>query len=332
MRSEALVSLMIPAHKPRFLARTLQSAVAQTWPRLEILISDDSLGGEIARIVAPYLADPRLRYSRHPQPSGIGANYRHLLEMARGEWGIYLDDDDQIEPDAIARLAETAARHPSLAMIHAGYDVVDLTTGAARTICIGRDTVFAPGKELFLRFPELPPMTITVLFRISAGRAAGIFRSNIKSGDWEAWLKIALHGDVAYVPHVLGYHFIHDQGYSQTLNLEMDLGNRSFIHSAAQYAADRGSLNHAELKRWRRKMLRWYLTWIFAVHIPRCSYHELGRGFDRLLREDTPVGLAVALNPALAGALLLSPFPWAYEVVRDFYRRARFGPQGAPNF
>ena len=332
MRPEPLVSLMIPAHKPRFLARTLQSAVAQTWTRLEILVSDDSPGGEIARIVAPYLADPRLRYSRHPQPSGIGANYRRLLEMARGEWGIYLDDDDQIEPDAIARLAKAAARHPDLALIHAGYDVVDLTTGAARTICIGRDTLLSPGKELFLRFSELPPMTITVLFRISAGRAAGIFRSNIKSGDWEAWLMIALHGDVAYVPHVLGCHFIHDQGYSQTLSLEMDLGNRSFIHHAAQYAAERGSLHHAELKRWRRKMLRWYLTWIFAIHIPRRSYRELGRGFARLLREDTPLGLAVALNPALVGALFLSPFPWAYQAARDFYRRVRFGPQGAPNF
>jgi glycosyltransferase involved in cell wall biosynthesis len=323
---------MIPAHKPQFLARTLQSAVAQTWPQLEILVSDDSQGEEIARIVAPCLADPRLRYSRHPEPSGIGANYRRLLEMARGDWGLYLDDDDRIEPDAISRLAEVAARHPALALIHGGYDVVDLTTGVGRTICVGPKTVLSPGKSLFLHFSARPPMTITVLFRISAGRAAGIFRSNIKSGDWEAWLKIALHGDVAYVPHVLGCHFIHDQGYSQTPGLEMDLRNRSFIHHAARYAAERGSLDRAELKRWRRKMLRWYTTWIFAVHIPRCRCRELGTGFAQLLREDTPLALAVAVNPALAGALLLSPFPQAYQAVREFYRRVRFGSQGAPNF
>ena len=332
MKPEPLVSLMIPAHKPRFVARTLESAVAQTWPRLEILISDDSPGEEIARIVAPYLADPRLRYSRHPQPSGIGANYRHLLETARGEWGIYLDDDDQIEPDAVARLAEAAAGHPALALIHAGYDVVDLTTGAARTICIGRDTVLSPGKELFLRFSERPPMTITVLFRIAAGRAAGIFRSNIKSGDWEAWLMIALHGDVAYVPRVLGRHFIHDQGYSQTPSLEMDLGNRSFIHHAAQYAAERGSLHHGELNRWRRKMLRWYLTWIFAVHIPRCSYRETG---DRVRPAASGRHSAWACGRAQPGpgrTLLLSPFPRSYQAVRDLYRRARFGRQGRPNF
>ena len=88
MKPEPLVSLMIPAHKPRFLRGRWRVRRLETWPRLEILISDDSPGAEIAQIVAPYLGDPRLRYSRHPHPSGIGANYRHLLESARGEWGI----------------------------------------------------------------------------------------------------------------------------------------------------------------------------------------------------------------------------------------------------
>jgi glycosyltransferase involved in cell wall biosynthesis len=334
MSTRPAVSIMIPAHKPLFLERTLCSALAQDWPALEILISDDSESPEVAAVVKRHEADPRIRYSRHPAPSGITSNYHRLIELAEGDWGLFLDDDDELYAGAIATLVQLAVSGRERVLVYAGYDLTDLRTGARRRVCVGRDILLRPGREFFLRFTEIPPVTVAVLFSVRAARAANVFRGeqNIKSGDWEAWLMIALRGDVAYLPEALGCHYRHDQGYSAIPSLEMDIANASFIDAAARYARARGDFSARELTRWRRRVRRWYLTWIFATYIPECEQRELLRHFGRLLRHDPWLALAIAANPALALGLLLSPWPPLHRAARGVYRRVRFGRTGTPNF
>lgn len=101
----ALVTLAITTHnRCDLLQRALAGALAQTWPYLEILVSDDASSDGTQAFMAT-VHDPRIRYLRITTPSGIAGNFQNALDHARGEFFLILNDDDELEPDAVETLA-----------------------------------------------------------------------------------------------------------------------------------------------------------------------------------------------------------------------------------
>ena len=75
-----LVSVIVPAHNAaRFLEETLRSALAQTYPQLEVLVVDDASTDDTAAIAARIEAsDPRVRVLRFLKNVGAArAQRRH---------------------------------------------------------------------------------------------------------------------------------------------------------------------------------------------------------------------------------------------------------------
>lgn len=101
-----LVTLAITTHnRSDLLRRALAGALAQTYPNLDILVSDDASSDDTPQWMAS-VHDPRIRYLRIENPSGIAANFQNALDHARGELFLILNDDDELEPEAIERLAK----------------------------------------------------------------------------------------------------------------------------------------------------------------------------------------------------------------------------------
>lgn len=101
------VSVLIPCHNAeRWLARAIESALAQTHVPLEVIVADDGSTDRSPAIAASFA--PRVRLIEGPHRGG-GATRNLLLEAARGEWLQYLDADDYLLPDKIDRQVWTAA-------------------------------------------------------------------------------------------------------------------------------------------------------------------------------------------------------------------------------
>jgi glycosyltransferase involved in cell wall biosynthesis len=100
--SDPLVSILIPCHNAApWIAETLRSAQAQTWPRLEIIVVDDGSTDDSAALAAR--GDPaRVRVIRQPQ-AGAAAARQRALEAAQGDFLQYLDADDLLAPDKVER-------------------------------------------------------------------------------------------------------------------------------------------------------------------------------------------------------------------------------------
>jgi GT2 family glycosyltransferase len=98
----ALVSIVIPAHNSaRWLAATLESALAQTWPHQEIIVVDDgSTDGTAA--VARSFAARRVQVLTQPN-RGAAAARNTGLARARGDYVQFLDADDLLAPDKLER-------------------------------------------------------------------------------------------------------------------------------------------------------------------------------------------------------------------------------------
>jgi glycosyltransferase involved in cell wall biosynthesis len=95
--------VMATHHRPATLARAIASLRAQTCANFEILLVADALDAETAAVVARDLG-PADSFVKRTGPSGPAASRNQGLAMARGEWVVFLDDDDTFEPHHLAAL------------------------------------------------------------------------------------------------------------------------------------------------------------------------------------------------------------------------------------
>ena len=96
-----LVSILIPCYNAgRWLAATLESALAQTWPHIEVIVVDDGSSDD-SPTVARAFEGRGVRLILQPNAGASAARNRALRE-SRGEFLQFLDADDLLSPGKIA--------------------------------------------------------------------------------------------------------------------------------------------------------------------------------------------------------------------------------------
>ncbi len=82
------VSIGLPVFNgERYLARAIDSILAQDFRDLELVVCDNASTDRTAEICAAYARrDPRVRYHRNPRNLGAGPNYDRCFHLARGEY------------------------------------------------------------------------------------------------------------------------------------------------------------------------------------------------------------------------------------------------------
>jgi PST family polysaccharide transporter len=97
-----LVSILIPAFNTQeWIADTLRSAIAQTWERKEIIVVDDGSTDQTLRIARRFEgAGVRVVTQKN---QGAAAARNTAFSLSRGDYIQWLDADDLLAPDKIAR-------------------------------------------------------------------------------------------------------------------------------------------------------------------------------------------------------------------------------------
>lgn len=184
------VTAVITTHgRPVSVRAALASVQAELHRDVEIVVVDD--GGAF---VAPSDAAP-VRVVRGRR-LGV-ARARNLgLEHARGEYVIYLDDDDVALPNRIASLLFAAKRHQASLCFGMTRRVVDGMTPTPEDVpthCV------AAGAVGFCDLLTCTPHVNAVLVRTETLRAAGGFDAHADHfDDWAAWLRIADRQDAVW--------------------------------------------------------------------------------------------------------------------------------------
>jgi D-alanine--poly(phosphoribitol) ligase subunit 1 len=101
-------SVIVPTfNRPRLLARAVTSVLAQQFEDFELLIVDDGSDDLYASGWAG--SDDRIRVLRTASNSGAGAARNLGLEVADGDYVVFLDDDDEFAPTFLATMSGTFA-------------------------------------------------------------------------------------------------------------------------------------------------------------------------------------------------------------------------------
>jgi glycosyltransferase involved in cell wall biosynthesis len=193
--------------RPACVSDALASVLAEVHEDLEVVIVDD--GGAF---VPPAVAGVAVRVV-HGSNLGV-ARARNLgLAAARGEYVIYLDDDDVALPNRISRLLSAAKQHQATLCFGMTQRVVDDAAESLRDV----PTHFiSQGPLGFCDLLTCAPHINSVLVRTETLRGVGGFDAGAEHfDDWAAWLRIADREAVIWrIPDTVAEWRIHSLGLS----------------------------------------------------------------------------------------------------------------------
>lgn len=106
------VSVVIPVYNvEEYLCRCVDSVLAQTLSDLEIILVDDGSPDQSPAICDEYAqADARIRVI-HKTNGGLASARNAGMRIAQGEYLFFLDSDDWLEPDGLAKLCDVAGTY-----------------------------------------------------------------------------------------------------------------------------------------------------------------------------------------------------------------------------
>lgn len=343
-----LVSIIIPSYNSAdYLAAAIESALAQTYPAVEVIVVNDGSRDNTAAVVQPYLN--RLIYIEQ-ENRGLSGARNAGFRASRGELVSFLDADDLLLPEKVEKQVRAFTNEPDLDVVICGYKDVDNSLKLIRTVekRWQRDAL-----DHLLNHVVFPAMT--PLIKRQVLDPAGPFPEDIDTfesqEDWQLWLDLALRGKIfssvneplclyRHRPgsissnkmkhldgarRVVGWLRTHPQAgpYQQRIEklaaiIEMERVGRLWqIGQAAQAAANFSAAYQAGRSIWREPST--YLRlFTFSLTDEQCLGWEQSRD-PELFR----AGLINRLLPALKKSILPSDYnrclATAYLMLSDLY-------------
>ena len=263
-----VVSVIIPSYNlGQYLPQTLKSVMDQTFEDWECLIVENGSTDASMNVVTDFCAaDSRFVPVVFQENVGVAAARNRGLELAEGEYILFLDADDLLDPHYMEAAMAAFKLNPSL----------DVVYGKAERF--GAETSW-----------DLPPFSmdtmlasnclyISCFFRRSAvmageGHAAVSFDPSFKTGyeDWDFWLSFFEQLDheprVLRLPSVCFYYRTRRHSRNHGISDETLAGIRRALwekHKALYAKYFCNPLETVEYKRLQRsfqKASRWSLLW-----------------------------------------------------------------------
>lgn len=115
--SRPLVTIAIPTFDRAALLRDcVQAALAQTYENIEVLVSDNASPDNTQQVLQEF-DDKRLRVLTQSTNIGLLPNWNACLTAARGEYVVFVSDDDRISPFFLSGCMELIDQRPDLPIV-----------------------------------------------------------------------------------------------------------------------------------------------------------------------------------------------------------------------
>ena len=196
-----LVSVIIPTfNSGPWLGQAIESALAQTYPSIEIVVVNDGSTDPRTRETALTYV-PRITYIER-ENGGVAAARNAGIEISNGELIALLDQDDVWLPHKLEAEVNAWSAHAGVALIHSSYHLINergerlSTSGDQKWLTRLKDGEYKPLPDLLL---HVPICAATTLFPRRLLQEVGMFDPTLSgTDDWDLWLRMAAHGYTFY--------------------------------------------------------------------------------------------------------------------------------------
>lgn len=184
-----LVSVVIPTRDRADLLRgAVESALAQDYPEIEVIVVDDGSRDETASVVADLRHSGSVRALRNETSVGAAAARNRGAEAAEGDLLLFEDDDCRSEPGRVEKLVAALESDPDAGYAYGRGRYLDVE---GRAVLKGTEGPWAIG-------------TPAALIRSTAFDAVGGFDPELpRLQDFDLWARILARYRTVEVPEVL---------------------------------------------------------------------------------------------------------------------------------
>jgi glycosyltransferase involved in cell wall biosynthesis len=261
--STPMVSVVLPTfNRLNFLRPAIESVRAQTFTDWELIIADDGSDLETRQYLQSLADDPRVMVAWLPHTGRPSMVRNAALQRAAGEYVAFLDSDDLWATRKLERQIETLRARINCRWSYTAFLQVDgsgnpLPEEAQRPWVPHQGDIF---EQVVTGRAQIRTPSVLATRQLIA--QAGGFDELLLSGeDYDLWLRLALHSEVAIVDEPLVYVRRHpdshtrdwqsafvgrDSSLSRRQQL-VDPGRRSLLREERMKNALKLAATHAEL-------------------------------------------------------------------------------------
>jgi glycosyltransferase involved in cell wall biosynthesis len=244
--TNSLVSILIPCfNAKRWIAQAVESALAQTWAKKEVIVVDDGSTDGSLEVIKRY--GDCIRWETGPNSGGNVARNR-LLTLARGDWLQYLDADDYLLPEKIANQVQFLAAHPEAEVIFGAWTMEHWAEAGSFRVLL---EVHEPRDPWMLLARWFLPQTGGPLWRRDALVGVGGWNPEQPCcQEYELYLRLLIAGKrFVYCPEAgaiyrqWGDHTVCKRDMPETLRRRLEI-----VQRAEEHLRNRGKLTPERLR------------------------------------------------------------------------------------
>jgi glycosyltransferase involved in cell wall biosynthesis len=279
------------------LKRCLDSCLEQTYPNLEIIVSDNASPDNTVDVMKEYLKDKRVKYFRQ-EKNICGEQWRKLLyEYATGEYGLFVPDDDYLINKNHVSEAIALIRKYRVDYILSNYFFFDQLRNENERFNPDLPEFMSKewavkniGRKVWHHCSVFPGLL--AVFSIEKARQLKAFEHLIYGLDYEIGMRFMLSGDSVYLKGAQRVVVNHSENTSKTEGLEAAMEGARMFDRLCLFGLSVGH-NKRDLKNFRRRCLIEFLGNFVSIiwyHNNKASLKNLIRLY-RYLRSNKSVAL-----------------------------------------
>ena len=219
------LSVIIPLYnKAPYVAKAIQSVLAQTFTDYELIIVDDGSKDNSAEIASQVIEGHENCRLIRQDNAGVSMARNNGVAASHGDYLCFLDADDWWDPAFLEEMSKLIEEFPEAGIYGTNYTIVNESKHKTRVAIIGVDDAFEKGYinycKAYASTKYMPLTSISVAIPKPVFDEMGGFPKGIKLGeDFILWIHIALKYKVAFLNKPLAYY-----------NQDVDVENRGTNH------------------------------------------------------------------------------------------------------
>ncbi len=255
------VSIAVPAYNcERYIERSLQSLLAQTYSDFEIVVSDNASTDRTADICdAIARTDSRVRVVRRTENVGGPGNFRYVFGLCSGEYHKWSTADDYWDPQYLEKCVAVLDQRPDVVLCYSRTTLIDADGTRLSSYEDNLDLQDDSPRRRYHNFFQLIGLCNAHLgvIRRAAMEHTGLIGNEIGS-DEHFLAELSLHGKFAVVPEYLFFRRFHPQSSSWD--------RQSCEHQRQYY--DPGRRGGFSMQAWRKYRALFDGIWRSPVPLP----------------------------------------------------------------
>ncbi|MDH3974408.1 MAG: glycosyltransferase [Deltaproteobacteria bacterium] len=256
------ISIVIPTYnRAAYLKEAIESALAQDYENLEIIVSDNASTDETEAVAQGYKKNDRFKYYRNSANLGMVGNWRKaIFDYSTGDYFLILSDDDYLLDESyISKAAALIDRENEMVIVVAGSYILYEDTGER----ISFDLPFKEtmeGKAIFLNQKREKSkgftLSNTIFDRNLTIKLDAFTNSYNSSCDMELFWKLCLYGKVGVVNDHVSVYRRHSRNESTSVkgDIKFLVNNNEAYIEPYKLAKNLGSFTAEQLKGWEEKI------------------------------------------------------------------------------